>query len=59
MCKVYPFSVSELAQHLKRREKYLKNDYLGKLIDNNILEYTIPQMISHSDQKYRTVKKNG
>ena len=59
LCQEQDFSISELSSLLHRSEKYLKNNYLGALLDEGLLEYTIPKMISHPNQKYRTKKKNG
>ena len=58
LCSIQPLSITELSHLLKRDEKYLKKNYLRELIENKELGYTIPQMISHPDQKYKAIKNN-
>ena len=56
LCSWRDLSISELAALLKRNEKYIKTHYIQQLIENKKITYTIPAMISHPDQKYRTIK---
>lgn len=53
LCSIQPLSITELSTLLKREDKYLKKNYLRELIKNRELEFTIPDMISHPDQKYK------
>ncbi len=59
LCAFQPFSISELAVFLKRGERYIRKQYVNELMADGILEYTIPKMISHPNQKYRTKNNNG
>ena len=56
LCSWQDLSISELAAILKRNEKYIKTHYIQQLIENKKITYTIPAMISHPEQKYRTIK---
>lgn len=58
LCSIQPLSITELSHLLKREEKYLKKNYLRELIENKELGYTIPQMISHPNQKYKAINNN-
>lgn len=59
LCAYKPFSISELSGFLGRGERYIRKRYVRELMEEGVLEYTIPKMISHPNQKYRTVKNNG
>ena len=56
LCKLEPMSLSELANILKRKPSSLRYLYVNPLIESGELFYTIPEMLSHPDQKYTTVK---
>jgi ATP-dependent DNA helicase RecG len=57
LCAWQDFSISELATILHRNDKYIKTNYIQPLIDEGKITYTIPAMLTHPNQKYRTVKK--
>lgn len=58
LCMLRPFSSEELTEILgKADKKYLVRTFLKPLIQNKTLVYTIPNMISHPDQKYKTPNK--
>ena len=59
LCKLEPMSLLELANTLKRKPSSLRYLYINPLIESGKLFYTIPEMRSHPDQKYTTVKKNS
>ena len=59
LCSLRELSISELAILLKRNEKYIKTQYIQPLIEAEKLTYTIPAMISHPDQKYRSKSSLG
>ncbi|BAZ36947.1 putative transcriptional regulator [Calothrix sp. NIES-4101] len=56
LCEIEPRSSSELASLLKRKRKYLLDEYLTPLIDAGLLEYTNPDK-NDPHQTYRTVPK--
>ena len=56
LCKLEPMSLLELANILKRKPSSLRYLYVNPLIESGELYYTIPEMLSHPDQKYTTVK---
>ena len=56
LCKLEPMSLLELANILKRKPSSLRYLYVNPLIESGKLFYTIPEMLSHPDQKYTTVK---
>ena len=56
LCKLEPMSLLELANILKRKPSSLRYLYVNPLIESGELFYTIPEMLSHPDQKYTTVK---
>ncbi|MDD7438330.1 MAG: putative DNA binding domain-containing protein [Bacteroidales bacterium] len=53
MCSIRAYSAIELSILLNRNEKYLKNNYLSRLLWSE-LEYTIPEIPKHPQQKYKT-----
>ncbi len=56
LCAWRPLSSIELSKILQRSEKYIKNNYLQPLIKDGYIIFTIPEMITHPQQKYKTVK---
>jgi len=56
VCGWRDFSIAELSELLNRNEKYIKTNYIQPLIDEGRITYTIPAMLTHPNQKYRTVK---
>ena len=56
LCSLKPMSLLELANILKRKPSSLRYLYVNPLIESGELFYTIPEMLSHPDQKYTTVK---
>lgn len=56
LCSLKPMSLLELANILKRKTSSLRYLYVNPLIESGELFYTIPEMLSHPDQKYTTVK---
>jgi len=57
LCKIRPHSSSELASLLKRKRKYLLDQYLKPLLDQGVLEYTNAEKPNDPHQTYRTVQK--
>ncbi|MDF5722926.1 MAG: ATP-binding protein [Rhizonema sp. PD37] len=57
LCKIKPRSSSELELLLKRKRKYLLDQYLKSLIDERLLEYTNPEKPNDPHQTYRTTQK--
>ena len=57
LCKIKPRSSSELEFLLKRKRKYLLDQYLKPLIDKGLLEYTNPEKPNDPHQSYRTTQK--
>ncbi len=56
LCSWRALSIAELAAILGRNEKYIKTNYLKPLIDEKMVTYTITEMITHPDQKYRAIE---
>lgn len=55
LCAWRDLSISELASLLNRNEKYIKTQYIQHLIEDKKITYTITAMISHPNQKYRSI----
>ena len=56
LCKIKPRSSSELASLLRRKRKYLLDQYLKPLINEGLLEYTNPEKPNDPHQTYRTTQ---
>ena len=56
LCSCGPMSLLELANILKRKPSSLRYLYVNPLIESGELFYSIPEMLSHPDQKYTIVK---
>ncbi len=54
LCKWRDLSIAELSEILQRNEKYIKTNYIQPLIEKGKIVYTIPEMLTHPKQKYRT-----
>ena len=52
LCRIRPMKRTELAEHLKRTEGYIKNRFLRKMIADHSLQYLYPNMQKHPDQAY-------
>ena len=59
LCEWKPLSVSELAEIIGRNEKYVKTNYIQPLLDEKRITYTIPAMVTHPQQKYKTISDKG
>ena len=58
LCSFRPLSVNELSKLLHRTENYLKSKFIKRLLAEQKLYYTIPEMKNHPNQKY-TTKPDG
>ncbi len=56
LCQEKAHSSSELENVLKRKRKYLLDDYLKPLIAEGLLEYTKPEKPNNPHQTYRTTQ---
>lgn len=56
LCRWRELSSAEISLILGRNEKYIKSNYIQPLIDDKRISYTIPEMITHPSQKYKTIK---
>ena len=54
LCSYKPLSVNELSRLLHRTENYLKSKFIKRLLAEQRLYYTIPEMKNHPNQKYTT-----
>lgn len=54
LCSYKPLSVNELSRLLHRTENYLKSKFIKRLLAEQRLYYTIPEMRNHPNQKYTT-----
>jgi predicted HTH transcriptional regulator len=58
LCEWKPLSLNQLSDIMGRKDKkYLKSTYMTPLLQQGKLEYTIPEMLNHPKQAYRTVNK--
>jgi ATP-dependent DNA helicase RecG len=57
LCQIKPRSSNELASLLNRKRKYLLDEYLKPLINEELLEYTNPEKPNDPHQTYRTIQK--
>lgn len=55
LCEWRELSISELSEILSRNEKYIKTNYIQPLIIKKKITYTIPEMLTHPNQKYKTL----
>ncbi len=55
LCHWRDLSSRELAMLLDKNEKYLKRDFLKELIQEKKINYTIPDMIKHPNQRYKAL----
>ena len=58
LCTVMPLSINEIAGIINRKPESVRYLYVNYLIENGKLFYTIPEMLSHPDQKYTTDKNS-
>lgn len=56
ICEIDAFKASEIAKLFKKDEEYFKRKYLSSMIQEGTLEYTIPEMLNHPNQAYKTKK---
>lgn len=56
LCRIRPFTVSELAMLQQRHEKHIKQNYLSPLMKAGKIRFTIPEIPHHPDQKYSSNK---
>jgi ATP-dependent DNA helicase RecG len=60
LCQWQPMSASDLANTLGRSSKPLVRDHLAPMQEDGHLQFTIPELPQHPDQKYRAAKSlNG
>lgn len=58
LCKENEYNGEELAKLLKRNESYVKEQYIQKLLKERKLGYTIPEVINHPKQAYKTIEQS-
>ena len=56
ICDHKPHSAVQIAQYFDKEESYFKRQYLSTMIKDGELEYTVPEMINHPQQAYKTIK---
>jgi len=56
LCTFMPLSINDIAEIINRKPESVRYLYVNPLIESGKLFYTIPEMLSHPDQKYTTVK---
>ena len=57
MCTIKPLGLNEISVLLNRKPSSIRYQYINLLIKQGKLFYTIPEMLSHPNQKYTTKKK--
>ena len=55
LCAENEYNGEELSQLLKRNESYIKEQYIQKLLKEKKISYTIPEVINHPKQAYKTI----
>lgn len=56
LCAHKPHTAVKIAGYFDKEENYFKRQYLSPMIKDGELEYTIPEIINHPQQAYRTLK---
>ncbi len=59
LCASNPLTARMLAMYLNRNLRNLSREYLQPMIQEGILEYTIPETPNHARQAYRTVQSHA
>ena len=54
LCAWRPLNAGQIARILDRDQVYVAHTYLGPMVRDRMLEYTIPDNPTHQDQAYRT-----
>lgn len=54
LCAWRPLKAEEVARLTKRNMAYLRTNYLSPMVQDEVLEHTIPEMPNHPDQAYKT-----
>lgn len=54
LCKIRPYSLSELSILLNKSDNYISNEYIKPQIGKK-LNYKFPEVINHPDQAYETI----
>jgi len=55
LCRWKELSIKEIAFLIGRNEKYIKNEFIKELITEKRINYTIPDMVKHPNQKYKAL----
>ncbi|MCD9854519.1 putative DNA binding domain-containing protein [Epilithonimonas sp. JDS] len=58
LCAQNEYNGEELSQLLKRNESYIKEQYIQKLLKEKKITYTIPEVINHPKQAYKTITQS-
>ncbi len=53
LCKVKPLKATEISELLARNERTIRENYLRVMCDSGALEQTIPDNLTHPDQRYK------
>ena len=59
LCKEEPLKSVEIAGLLNRNETYLRTILVDMVGENGSLAYTIPEMPTHPNQAYKSLKVNA
>ncbi|MBV7441008.1 putative DNA binding domain-containing protein [Weeksellaceae bacterium TAE3-ERU29] len=57
LCAINEYKLSELAKILNRRENYISDNYINKLMKEGKIGFSIPEVLNHPNQAYKTLKK--
>lgn len=57
LCQYRSFNLLELSGILNRSVSHLREAFINKLMKEKKLDYTIPEVVSHPKQAYRTIEK--
>ena len=52
LCAIKPFSAKELAKILNRDDRWVKKEYISKLLKEGKIKLLYPDQPKHPDQKY-------
>jgi len=55
LCRWSELSSKELSYLIGKSEKYIKNEFIKELMAEKKINYTIPDMVKHPNQKYKSI----
>jgi ATP-dependent DNA helicase RecG len=59
ICNVKAYNLDELSKIVNRRPHHIREKFLNLLMKQGKIEYTIPEVINHPKQAYKTIKTSN